>query len=168
MKFVSVEPGDSLLDMGSGTGVVGIYARKLGAEVVAADVSPIAVQHTKANSAKNSISLRILLSDLFEEVEGRFDIITFSTPFSRLTLSKEEDRRMRDHTHLSRARTVKRFISDLPDHLEEDGACFMAVSPECPIDEYEEVAKEHGLKWEICASRSSGSDTAFIVRLSVA
>lgn len=53
-----VQPGDHVLDIGTGSGVLAIVAAKLGAAtVVATDIDPIAVKSARENVALNHIAL---------------------------------------------------------------------------------------------------------------
>lgn len=81
LKIVEVSPGDSLLEVGSGTGLVAIHAAKAGAKVTACDINPEAVECTRRNATKNSVRLKIVLSDLFEAIPGYFDVIAFNPPY---------------------------------------------------------------------------------------
>jgi len=81
LKVMQVAPGQSFLDMGCGTGILGIHAAKLGAEVVAADVNPHAVECTKRNAHANDVKIRVVESDLFSRVPGYFDVISFNPPY---------------------------------------------------------------------------------------
>ena len=56
----AVKPGDRVLDVGTGSGILSLAALKLGAaEVLAVDVSPVAVEATRANAAANGVGDRI-------------------------------------------------------------------------------------------------------------
>ncbi|MXY54304.1 MAG: 50S ribosomal protein L11 methyltransferase [Gammaproteobacteria bacterium] len=65
-----------VLDVGSGSGILGIAALVLGAQsVVAVDHDPQALLSTRENAAANGVEDRVaLLADL-AEVEGRFELI---------------------------------------------------------------------------------------------
>jgi ribosomal protein L11 methyltransferase len=55
-----LRPGTTVLDLGSGSGILAIAAAKLGAaRVLALDVDPIAVEATTANARRNRLARRI-------------------------------------------------------------------------------------------------------------
>ncbi|MBP5426242.1 MAG: 50S ribosomal protein L11 methyltransferase [Prevotella sp.] len=67
-----------VLDCGSGTGILGITAMKLGArECVAYDIDEWSVDNTRHNAVINQVELTPLLGDssVLNNVEGEFDII---------------------------------------------------------------------------------------------
>ncbi|MCX7653613.1 MAG: 50S ribosomal protein L11 methyltransferase [Fervidobacterium sp.] len=71
-----LKPGMDVLDLGCGSGILGILAKKLGANrVLAVDNDPLAVNVAKENAEKNSVEIDVRLSDLFSKVDGKFDII---------------------------------------------------------------------------------------------
>lgn len=56
----ALRPGDRVLDVGTGSGILALAALKLGAEhVLALDVSEVAVAATRANAAANGLADRI-------------------------------------------------------------------------------------------------------------
>jgi release factor glutamine methyltransferase len=76
--------GKSVLDLGSGTGLFGIVAARLGArEVVATDVSAAAVDCTRRNAVRNKAAVTVRRGDLFDPVRGQlFDLIVTRPPQS--------------------------------------------------------------------------------------
>lgn len=81
VKVLDVSPGEHLLDMGTGSGIVAMHAAKGGAKVTAADLNPHAVACARSNALKNDLRVEMLQSDLFLNVKGLFDIITFNPPY---------------------------------------------------------------------------------------
>jgi release factor glutamine methyltransferase len=74
--------GKRLLDMGTGSGTVGIFAASRGAQVTACDINPRAVALAGENARRNGVEMEILASDLFASLAGRrFDVICFNLPF---------------------------------------------------------------------------------------
>ncbi len=69
--------GDHMLDLGCGSGILTIMGAKLGCSVTAVDLDSFAVEATHENIRINSVSssVKIMTSDLLEEVHDTFDII---------------------------------------------------------------------------------------------
>jgi ribosomal protein L11 methyltransferase len=73
--LVSRRPGASVLDVGTGSGLLAIAARKLGAgRVVANDNDPKAVEIARENAARNGADVEIV-PDPVEGVAGTFDLV---------------------------------------------------------------------------------------------
>ncbi len=65
----------SLLDMGCGTGVLAIAAKKLGAgRVMAIDIDHWSVENARENAARNNVELTVLEGGV-EAINGTFDVI---------------------------------------------------------------------------------------------
>ncbi|MCG3125760.1 MAG: Chitooligosaccharide deacetylase [Phycisphaerae bacterium] len=75
-------PGQRVLDLGTGTGVVGIVMARMGRSVVAVDISPAAVRTAQRNASRHGVSMECLQSDLLERVSGPFDLIAFNPPYN--------------------------------------------------------------------------------------
>ncbi|HLP68392.1 MAG TPA: 50S ribosomal protein L11 methyltransferase [Rhizobium sp.] len=68
--------GRRVLDLGAGSGIVGIAAAKAGASaVVAADVDPYAMAAIELNAEANAVSITTRLGDLSAEPVLDFDIV---------------------------------------------------------------------------------------------
>jgi predicted nicotinamide N-methyase len=68
--------GRRVLDLGSGSGLVGIAAAKVGAkEVIAADTDRYAVAAIRLNAEANAVSIQPVLRDLTEEPPPAVDIV---------------------------------------------------------------------------------------------
>ena len=81
LEVVDVLPGQRFLDMGSGTGILGIHAARQGAKVTASDINPHAVECTRQNALKNNASIGVIRGDLFEGIKDDFDVIAFNPPY---------------------------------------------------------------------------------------
>lgn len=77
--------GRTVLDLGSGTGLLTLLAILRGGKTTAVDISPRAVEFTHWNLSLNGMNAEVLLGDLFEPVHGRsFDHILINAPFTPL------------------------------------------------------------------------------------
>lgn len=80
-----VTPGASVLDLGCGSGILGIAAAKLGAgRIVGLDTDPLAVKATRENAAANGVTIDVSEGTL--EGAGQFDIVVAN--ISGLTLER--------------------------------------------------------------------------------
>lgn len=74
-----VKPGDTVLDLGTGSGVLAFVAAHLGAtKVFASDIDPLAVRVARENAVLNHIDDKILtveLSSVPAQMTGRFQVI---------------------------------------------------------------------------------------------
>ena len=78
-----VREGHRVLDMGTGCGVNALLAATRTREVVGVDINPEAVAAAVANAKRNTLAGRtsFFTSDLFDEVDGTFDVVIYDPPF---------------------------------------------------------------------------------------
>src|SRR6184192_2985336 len=90
-------PKSGILDVGTGSGVIALSlaAKFPDAEILAIDISDDALALAQENAARLNLAgrVRFLKSNLFEYVEGTFDLIVANLPYvstqARDTLSRE-------------------------------------------------------------------------------
>ena len=120
----AVEPrGGRMLDMGTGTGIIGLHAARYGADVTAVDVDARAVENVRSNAAGNDLDIEVIQSDLFTEMQGRFAVIAFNPPY----LPAGDDDIRWDGGPGGIA-TVRRFLNEAGGHLEKDGSMYLLLS----------------------------------------
>lgn len=119
--------GTHLLDMGCGTGVVGVLAEQAGAKVTACDLDPNAIQCARQNGLED-----VREGDLFNPVNGmRFQIICFNPPFiAQPARGRRLDLAMMGGTQLE---TLRRFSAAVDDHLAPDGRAWVVLSDHHPV-----------------------------------
>lgn len=69
-----------ILELGSGCGIIACALAADGHSVLSTDIHSDAVSLTARNARANGLQLRAIASDLFEHVEGMFDLIVFNIP----------------------------------------------------------------------------------------
>jgi len=70
-----IKPGFDVIDIGTGSGILAIAAKKLGANrVLAVDIDDVAVKVARENAALNNVEIEIKQNDLVFGIEEKFDI----------------------------------------------------------------------------------------------
>ena len=84
IEYADLSDATSLLDLGCGTGVIGIglKARFPQLDVTFADVNERAIKIARENARKNRVKGRFVASDGFKAIEGAYDAIALNPPQS--------------------------------------------------------------------------------------
>jgi len=132
LSAISVRKGERVLDMGTGTGIIALHCAIAGCRVLAADVSPEAVACARANAKANDLDLRVVLSDLFGNVEGKFDVIAFNPPYLSSEGSDALPQEERGPLIGGEAghETTAGFLAAAREHLTADGRIYLLTSTE--------------------------------------
>lgn len=76
--------GAKVLDMGCGTGIIGAWLAKQGADVTLVDDNLLAVDCAKRTLAHHQLNGRVLASDVFDNLAGeKYDLIISNPPFHK-------------------------------------------------------------------------------------
>ena len=150
---------DKFLDMGCGSGIQSNNIKGAN-EIVCADINAEAVRTAKENvKGKNA---KFVVSDLFENIEGRFDIIAFNTPYL-------DDSRPKDlsWTYLQNGRDIiKRFIVESKDYIAKNGAVLMIISNRS-YNTYKEAAEKTGYEWMVLKTKNLFFEKLFLIEMRV-
>jgi release factor glutamine methyltransferase len=133
-----------VLDIGTGSGVMAMLLRSLGATSVAAtDISPAAIATARRNELKNFGDARIDFQhgDLFPPGAEPFDLIVFNppgwrAPSDQLKVELDEKHGALDlHAMFYGDSVLLRFLEQLPDHLAENGRAIVGLNSLVGIDD---------------------------------
>ncbi len=86
LDHLGVQPGDEVLDIGCGYGIIGIAAARAGAKVVMVDDDLLAVRCAQGSVAANGLEAQctVIASDVTSEIRDRkFDVVLSNPPFHK-------------------------------------------------------------------------------------
>ncbi len=155
-------PGASVLDLGAGSGVGGIFAARRGAGVVAVDINPEAVRCVRINALLNHLehAIEAREGDLFEPVANeRFDLVLFNPPFYR-----GQPRRPLDHAWRGDD-VFERFSTGLADHLKPGGQALLILSSDGAGDELLAGLRTAGFQQQVAARQDLVNEILTAYRL---
>lgn len=122
---LDVHGGESVLDVGTGSGIIALSAAGVAGSVLGVDVDPEAVFCASKNAERNNVrNVEFLVSDLFENVEGKFDLIVFNPPY--LPSGQIEDKAV-DGGRKGRM-LIQKFIDNAGDYLNPVGRILLLIS----------------------------------------
>ncbi len=151
--------------MGCGSGANAILAAQRTDDVVAVDVNPHAVSAAAANAANNGVAERVrcAVSDLFEHVEGLFDVIVFDPPFRWFAPRDLLERAITDENY----ETLGRFIAEAPRRLREHGCILLFFGTSGDVGHLDALTRHAGFVVQTIAERTRdvrGESTTYFVR----
>ena len=164
-----------ILDLCTGSGIIGITLRKelefKSLEVVASDISEEALKVAKENAIMNEAEVKFIQSDIFENINEKFDIIVSNPPYiaynDKITM---EDNVLNYDPHLALFAEedgmyfYREIVENAKEYLEEDGLVFFEIG----YDQREKILKlanENGFKAEVYKDINGRDRMAILVRI---
>ncbi|MBI2985114.1 MAG: tRNA (adenine(22)-N(1))-methyltransferase TrmK [Candidatus Kerfeldbacteria bacterium] len=140
-----VHPGEEVLDIGTGTGVIAIFSAKKGArKVVALDISSRAVANARINADQHGYNhiIEVRQSDVFSALKRneQFDVITANLPFRNQPAADAVEATQWDENFQAH----KRFFGGVNHYLKPGGRIYLAQANFGGLKEMHLMAKNGG------------------------
>ena len=153
---LEIKNGQSVLEIGTGTGIVAMYASKLTDKVTATDINFDAITLAESNFKANNIdNIELLFGNLFEPVKNRkFDVILFNTPYLPTDEGDVIDSNLNYAFDggLNGRKVIDLFLDEVGNHLNDGGIVQMIQSSLSGNEETLEKLDNLGFIAEIAAS----------------
>lgn len=177
IEYVKVTNKNNLkiLDLCTGSGIIAITLKKelenIFLEIVASDISDAALKVAKENAIMNEAEVKFIQSDIFENINEKFDIIVSNPPYiaynDKITM---EDNVLNYDPHLALFAEedgmyfYREIVENAKEYLEEDGLVFFEIG----YDQREKILKlanENGFKAEVYKDINGRDRVAILVRI---
>jgi release factor glutamine methyltransferase len=148
----ALAPGAKVLDLCTGSGVIGVAAAVRGAAVTSVDISRRALLSAWLNARVNGVRVRTRRSDLFSAVGGeRFDLVVTNPPY--LPAAADELPRTGPERAWDAGRDGRALLDPIcavaPDHLADGGSLLVLHSSVCDVSRTESALTERGLEVDV-------------------
>lgn len=150
------KPGMKILDMGCGTGIQGITAAKNGAIVTCIDINKDALDITKKNSEIENVKIEVVESDLFKNVNGKFNLIIFNPPYLPGTEYLDLDGGKKGYE------IAIRFLNQSKDYLKKGGRILLLISSLTNQEVVEKKLENLGFRYRVVSSKKLSWESLFV------
>jgi len=138
--------GKRVLDVGCGTGIQMEAALGVGAsKVIGVDIDKESIEFCRENG------LNVVEGDLFENLDGRFDLIVFNPPYLPFDEREGVESGKTTSGGMKGDEIIIRFIGSVGEYLNEGGVILLVVSSLTPLDEINRVIGEMGFVKKVVA-----------------
>lgn len=142
-----IQAGDTVLEIGSGTGLISVIAAKAGARVTALDISIKAVENTKANARTNQVEIEAVHSDLFQHLKKDvFRWIIINPPYYTGDPKSESDFAWYCGENFE---YFKNLFSGLPNVSDSKTFIIMALTKGCDLEQIFAIGKRMGFSFAL-------------------
>ncbi len=148
VRAMRVEPEDVVLDVGSGTGVIAVFAARRARRVTATDINPAAVETIRANALRHGLEDRLTAveADLFPPAgRAAFDVVTFNPPYSDHPAIDMPERSVWDPGHAA----VRRFFAGVAGVLRPGGRVYLGWADFADLDFIEGLMAQQGFGFQL-------------------
>jgi len=160
-KLLNNNSNLKVLDVGGGSGILAETLIKLKINpqnIILVDINPEAIKHLK----KNFPNSKVIKSNLFAKVKGKFDLVVFNPPY----LPNNKFDKERDTSGGKNGdETILRFLKKLEKHLDKNGKCFLLTSALTPMQKIEKEFKN--FKSKLIARKKLFYEELFVWEISL-
>jgi len=139
----------SFLEIGTGTGIVALFAALNGAKVSATDISPDAVKNANYNFQKHNARVKTYCGDMYESLprNARFEFIFWNHPFN-LGDNPNEEMLLKAGFDFQ-YESLEKYISEAHLHLTQKGRLLLGTSNYASLPDIKKIAAKYGYRTKI-------------------
>lgn len=131
-EAVVIGRGDTLLDVGCGNGAMTLLVSSRAKSCLGIDINRDAVQNAVLNAAVRGVdNVKFAVSDVFQRVRGRFDVITCNPPYNNRPVRDLVERMFWDPDNEMK----QRLFAGVRKHLRERGRVYFGWADFADLDQ---------------------------------
>lgn len=149
------------LDVGTGSGLLALFAAKNGARSTALDLNPRAVATARQNAGRNALPLEVLESDLFAALPpgAVFDFILVNPPYYPVRARDAAGAAFFAGENLE---YFERFFAQLPAFVHEKTKTWLILSEDCDWPKICSIAARQGVELAVVFARKKWGERFFV------
>ena len=163
-----------ILDLCTGSGIIAITLKKeleqVSVDIIASDISEEALEVAKENSQSHDATIKFIKSDIFNNIDDKFDIIVSNPPY----IDRKDEVTMQDNVlnydpHLALFAEeegmyfYRKIIEQANDYLNENGVIIFEIGYD-QKDKIIKLADMNGYSAEVYKDINGRDRMAFLVR----
>ena len=153
-----IKKGMSVLDVGTGSGILAIFAALYGAsKVVGVDINQYAVETAKKNVKLNQLNDRVEIveSDVYANVGNKlFDRVIFNAPY--WNRKDDPNYQLTYGVYDLNYQSTKKFLNEAKKYLAPKGKILLGFARQDDIQLMEEIISDAGLKIDKIVEETKG------------
>jgi len=134
----------SFLELGCGSGIISLFARKKGANVTASDINETAIEYLKKASEENNLNVECIQSDMFANIsQESFNYIIINPPYYPKKPNNTKEKAWfcgEDFEYF------ESLFAQLKVYLSEENNTFMILSEDCDFQNISKIAIKNEIK----------------------
>lgn len=163
-----------ILDLCTGSGIIAITLKKeleqVSVDIIASDISEKAIEVAKENAQNHNADIRFIQSDIFNNIDDKFDIIVSNPPY----IDRKDEVTMQDNVlkydpYLALFAEeegmyfYRKIIEQANEYLDENGVIFFEIGYD-QKDKIIKLADMNGYSGEVYKDINGRDRMAFLVR----
>lgn len=164
IDFLSITEwrGKSVLDVGSGSGMLAIFTAVNGAQTTAIDINPLAVAACRDNATANHCQVVVLQSDLFDALPAgnTFDYLLINPPYFAADPKDDAARAFFAGANLE---YFQKLFGQMHKVIHPDSKIWMILGDGCDLQGIYQIALSHGFTHQVLLEKSRWSRALVIV-----
>lgn len=161
-----------ILDLCTGSGAIAVAVKKhaKNTNIIASDISSKALEVAKVNAKNNNVEIQFIQSDLFNNIDNKFDIIVSNPPYIRTEVINELSLEVQNEPHIALnggqegLDFYRNIVNNAYKYLDRDGYLALEIGYDQKQDVVKIIESSHSYKEIYSKKDLAGNDRIVICK----